>query len=121
MATVMPALNIGLQSEAVTTAKTLDEGDSGVAQVVTTSATITLPATVVGTSYTIVNGGTKGDVTVTVSPNASDKIMGNGFTSADNKDAINTLGNFGDAITLVADGVNGWFISSVRGTWTRQA
>lgn len=109
-----------LQSEAVTGAKTLDEGDSGVVQNVTASATITLPATVVGTSYIIRNGGDE-SVTVTVSPAAADKIMGNGFTSADDKDAINTLGNGGDYIHLVGDGVNGWFVAGVSGTWTRQA
>lgn len=117
---VMQPTNVALVSETVTGAKTLDEGDGGVAQVVTATATITLPATVVGRTYTIINGGQK-DVTVTVSPNASDKILGNGFTSADNKDAINTLGNYGDTLTLVANGTTGWEIQSVRGTWERQA
>ena len=121
MAEVMLPTNIALQSETVTGNKTLDEGDNGVAQVVTSTAVITLPSTVDGYSYTIINGGTEGDVTVSVSPAAADKIMGNGFTSADNKDAVNTLGNFGDSITLVADGSVGWVISSVRGLWTREA
>lgn len=113
------------ESEEVTGAKTLDEGDNGVAQVVTTSATITLPSTVAGYQYTIVNGGagsTDGAVTVTISPAAADKIMGNGFTSADNKDAINTNGRGGlDYIKLVGDGANGWVVSEVFGTWTREA
>lgn len=120
------------QSEDVTGAKTLDEGDSGVVQNVTATATVTLPATVVGTTYTIRNGGDNpagtpsgagadGSVTVTISPNASDKIMGNGFTSADNKDMINTLGNVGDEVTLVADGSAGWLVANVVGTWTREA
>lgn len=108
----------------VSTTKTLAEGDSGVVQNVTATTTITLPATVVGYYYIIRNGGqgaTDGAVTVTVAPNASDKIMGNGFTSADNKAAINTLGAGGDEITLLGDGVNGWAVVDVRGTWTRQA
>ena len=114
----------GRQVEAVTGNKTLGEGDSGVVQRVTADATITLPATVVGTTYTIVNGGngsTDGTITINVSPAAADKIMGNGFTSADNKDAINTDGRPGDTITLVGDGVNGWFVQSVQGTWAREA
>lgn len=113
------------ENETVTGAKTLDEGDSGVVQNVTATATITLPATVVGTTYIIRNGSsgeTDSEITITVSPNASDKIMGNGFTSADDKDAINTNGRGGiDEIVLVGDGVNGWFVQSVTGTWTRQA
>lgn len=112
------------QSEDVTGAKTLDGGDNGVVQNVTSSATVTLPATSAGTTYTIRNGGsgsTDGAVTVTVSPNAVDQIIGNGFTAADNKDAINTLGNAGDEITLVGNGTTGWIVSNVVGTWTREA
>lgn len=108
------------ENETVTGAKTLDEGDSGVVQNVTATATITLPATVVGSQYIIRNAG-DGSVTVTVSPAAADKIMGNGFTSADNKDAINTLGKGGDFIHLVGDGVNGYHVAAVSGTWTREA
>ncbi len=124
MAEVSFSHNLRRQSEAVTGNKTLDEGDNGVVQVVTADATITLPSTVVGTTYTIVNGGqgsTDGTIAINVSPAAADKIMGNGFTSADNKDAINTNGNYGDSITLVGDGANGWMIQEVVGTWTREA
>ncbi len=112
------------QYEEVTGAKTLDEGDGGVTQVVTVTATLTLPATVAGTTYRIVNGSDQvGKVGVTVSPNASDKIMGNGFTSADDKDAINTLATAepGDELVLVGDGTNGWQVSRVKGVWARQA
>lgn len=124
MAEVSYPTNLRMQSEAVTGNKTLDEGDGGVVQVVTADATITLPSTVVGTSYTIVNGGqgsTDGTIAINVSPAAADKIMGNGFTSADNKDAINTNGNYGDMIKLVGDGANGWMVVEVVGTWTREA
>jgi len=107
------------QYEAVTGAKTLDEGDSGVVQNVTASATVTLPATVAGATY-VVRVGAEG-ITVNVSPNAADKIMGNGFTSADNKDAIATSQPIGSYIALVADGANGWQVQRVHGTWTREA
>ncbi len=115
---------LGLTSEEVTGNKTLDEGDNGVVQVVTADATITLPSTVVGTSYTVVNGGegsTDGTIAINVSPAAADKIMGNGFTSADNKDAINTNGRYGDYLKLVGDGANGWMVVESQGTWTREA
>lgn len=116
---------LGLTSEEVSSAtKTLDEGDNGVVQVVTVDSTITLPATVVGTTYIIMNGGegsTDGSITINVSPAALDKIMGNGFTSADDKDAINTNGRYGDFIKLVGDGVNGWMVVESQGTWSRQA
>jgi hypothetical protein len=98
---------------------TLAEGDSGVVQNVTASVTITLPATVVGTFY-IIRVGDNG-LTVTVAPNASDKIMGNGFTSADNKALIFTSQPIGSYVKLVADGVNGWFVAEIHGVATRAA
>lgn len=108
----------------VTADKTLAEADCGVTQVVTVDAkTITLPSTVVGMRFRIQNGGANGAVLVAVSPAAADKIMGNGFTSADNKDALNTKATAknGDYIDLVGDGVNGWFVSGVKGIWAREA
>ena len=107
------------QVTAITGATTLAEGDSGVVQNVTATATLTLPATVVGTSYPIRVGAS--GITVTVAPNASDKIMGNGFTSADNKALIFTSQPVGSFVQLVADGVNGWFVQRVHGTATRAA
>lgn len=127
-----PNTFLARQSESVTGAKTVDATDCGVVQNVTSSATITLPATAAGLTYTFRNGGDNdantptgavadGSVTVTVSPAAADQIQGNGFTAADNKDVINTLGNVGDEITLVGDGTSGWVIQNVVGTWTREA
>lgn len=122
----MSQLNIyaARASEDVTGAKTVDITDQGVVQNVTATATVTLPATVVGYVYTIRNGGTgstDGAVTVTINPNAADLIAGNGFTAADDKDVINTLGNAGDEITLIGNGTTGWNIVSSTGTWTREA
>lgn len=111
--------------EAVTGAKTLDGGDSGVVQNVTASATVTLPATVLGLLYVIRNGGQK-NVTINVSPNAADKITGNGFTATDDKDAINTLGVHGAEIWLLGDGSLGWYVVYASGEpdgtshWTRE-
>lgn len=115
--------NVGLASEAVTGNKTLDEGDGGVVQVVTANAVVTLPATVVGTRYTVVVGETSTGAapTLSVSPAAADKIMGLGFTSADNKDAVLSSPKAGDFISLVGDGVNGWMVDSAAGSWAREA
>lgn len=107
------------QVTAVTGAVTLAEGDSGVVQNVTATATLTLPATVVGYSYPIRVGAN--GITVTVAPNASDKIMGNGFTSADNKALIFTSQPIGSFVQLVADGANGWMVQRIHGVATRAA
>jgi hypothetical protein len=58
-----------------------------------------------------------------VSPNAVDKIFGNGFTPADDKDAILSAATdrVGDTIELESDGVDGWFITDLVGTWAREA
>lgn len=107
------------ESAAVTTTKTLAEGDCGVAQNVTATTTVTLPATVVGYSF-VVRVGDYG-LTVTIAPNASDKIMGNGFTSADNKAMVFTNQPAGSYVRLVGDGVNGYMVQGISGTATRAA
>lgn len=107
------------EAETVTGAKTLDEGDNGVVQNVTASATVTLPATVVGSEYIVRVG--KEAITVTVAPAAADKIMGNGFTSADNKALIFTNQPAGSFVVLKGDGVNGYMVARVSGTATRAA
>jgi hypothetical protein len=107
------------QYEDVSTAKTLDDGDCGVVQNVTATATITLPSTVVGYSYPIRVG--KEGITVTISPAAADKIAGNGFTAADDKDMIFTNQPAGSFVQLIGDGANGWMVQRINGTATRQA
>jgi hypothetical protein len=97
---------------------TLAIGDVGVVQNCTATVTLTLPSTVVGYIYPIRVG--KEGITVSVSPAAADKIAGNGFTAADDKDAIATNQPAGSMIVLVGDGVNGWFFEKVHGTWTRE-
>jgi hypothetical protein len=103
---------------------TLDAQDSGKVFYVTADAkTITLPATVAGLTFTIVNGGADGAILVTISPNENDRIQGCDLTSADNKDLLNTkaTAKFGDKVKLVGDGTNGWLIQYLSGTWARQA
>lgn len=100
-------------------AVTLADTDCGAVQNVTATATVTLPATVVGYFY-IIRVGAPG-ITVTVQPNASDKLAGNGFTATDNKAAIATSQPVGSYIMLVGDGVNGFMFAGVHGLWTRAA
>lgn len=112
--------------EEVTGNKTLDAGDSGVVQNVTATATITLPAVAAGISGItyLIRVGDEG-LTVTISPNAGDKIVGAGLTAADNKDVIFTTQPAGSYIVLTA--VNeattdsAWAIQRILGEVTREA
>jgi hypothetical protein len=115
--------HLGANSVAVAGNKTLAITDQGVEQVVTANSVITLPSTVVGYSFTVVVGETSTGKapTVSVSPAALDLIAGNGFTAADDKDAICSSLRAGDRISLVGNGTTGWNITSVTGTWTREA
>lgn len=119
----------------VTTNKTLAAADAGIVQNVTVDGVvITLPSTADGLSFTIRNGGDNptgtpagavadGSAGVSVSPAALDQIIGNGFTPADDKDAINTKATsvVGDEITLIGGDANGWVLTQVKGIWARQA
>lgn len=119
--------------ENIDTSKTLAAIDSGTVQnVIADSQVITLPATVVGLTFTIRNGGAPtanapigtgadGTVLVSIAPNAADNIAGGSFTAVDNKALNNTkvTANVGDEVTLVGDGVNGWFIKNIIGTWAK--
>lgn len=104
---------------------TLTAADSGSIVVFdsTTSIVASLPATSAGLVFTFVVKQLTASGGHAVSPVAADKIMGNGFTSADNKDAICSAASDreGDALQVVGDGVDGWYVTSVTGTWAREA
>ena len=107
--------------EATAIDKTLDVADSGVVQNVTATKTITLPAVAtakVGTTY-IVRVGAEG-INVTIDLDNSDKIMGNGFTASDGKYIVATSQPAGSFVQLVSDGVDGFCVQRVLGTWTRE-
>lgn len=107
----------------VTADTTLTAADSGKTIVVNAAdKTITLPSTAAGLSYTIVSINTGSATGTSISPAAADKLIGNGFTAADNKDAINTTGTaaVGDTMSVVGDGSLGWYITNVIGTWARE-
>lgn len=108
-----------------TSSYTLTAADSGKVFLANGAATVvfTLPPTAVGLEFTVSVGTLPTGVGTSLSPNASDMITGNGFTPADDKDAINTAASdrLGDMITVVGDGVAGWIITAVNGTWAREA
>lgn len=84
----------------------------------------TLPATAPGLRFKFVlaTAGLSAGTGFKVSPNAADALMGNGFTTADDKDAIcaGSGDRVGDSIEVVGDAAGaGWFITCV-GTWTRE-
>lgn len=99
--------------------------DSGVTVFVTAAdKVLTLPSTVAGLKYRVIltAAGLSAAAGLAISPAAADKIMGNGLTSADNKDLILTgaTDREGDMVELLGDGVDGWYITSILGTWARE-
>lgn len=111
-------------NETVSANKTLDAEDVGKWMEVNTDAVvITLPATAAGLVFRIRNVGADGAVGINVSPQALDKIMGPDIAGVDNKDLINTKATAkkGDYVILIADGVNGYFVLDINGTWAAEA
>ena len=122
------------QSVALTANKTLTAADQGVVQDVTLDGlTVTLPAVAAGLTF-IVRNKARTNVNlpagavankaaaVTVVPNGTDTVTGNGFTPAAGKGAVNTkaTAQVGDFIKLV--GATGtWNIEEVSGVWARVA
>lgn len=112
----------GLQSKAAN--YTVLPSESGTLFIATVADVIfALPATSAGLWYTFTFKSASAGVGGQVKPVTVDKIIGNGFTAADNKAAINSgaTDRSGDAITVVGDGLDGWFIVNLTGTWARAA
>jgi len=105
---------------------TVTAGDSGATIIVTgVDKVMTLPATAAGLRYRFIlaAAGLSAGTGLQIAPQAADKFMGNGFTSADAKKAIlaGSGDREGDSIMLEGDGVDGWYIVGTVGTWTREA
>ena len=116
----------------ITASKTVSIEESGNVFLIGTDAlTVTLPATKKGAKYTFINSGADGNNIITISPNASDGIFGSIANATadsvsggvDNKNIINTkaTSNKGDRITLIGDGVDGWYVAGGVGIWASQA
>lgn len=110
--------------EKVTASKTITLSDHGKTFLAdsTTSVVLTLPSTVAGIEFTLIVEQLTAGTGHAFSPAAADQIIGNGFTPADDKDAIcsGATDRLGDALTIVGDGELGWYIKSVTGTWARE-
>lgn len=105
---------------------TLKASDSGTVFVIgAADKTITLPATVKGVVYRFIlaAAGLSTGAGLLISPNASDKITGNGLAGNDNKDLIlaGSGDRAGDYVELVGDGDLGWYVTAANGTFTVEA
>lgn len=105
--------------------KTLTAADSGVVQRVTADGVVvTIPTAVAGLNFIVENGGqSDGQVGFSVSPQTADTIVGNGFTAAANKDAVNTkaTARVGDRIVIGGSATNQYAVQSARGIFAREA
>jgi hypothetical protein len=92
--------------------------NSGRVHRVTADAVITLPATSVGDTLIFENAGPDGTVQITLDPNASDLIKGNGDAGADGVTVVNTkaTARFGDRLVLIGT-TAGWSINQQEGIW----
>ena len=101
----------------------------------TDAATINLPPTALGLRYTFIWTGSATQ-TFNISPNSSDKIMGsildvqdgnivtassNGAGTDDKDLQLDNDSKVGDRVTIVGDGVNGWYIEEALGSWVFQS
>jgi len=105
---------------------TLSAADHGATILANSAATVvvTLPSTRKGLRFKLVVGQLPASgVGTSFSPAAADQIIGNGLTPADNKDALCAVAGdvIGDFMELTGDGNLGWYITGVKGTWTREA
>lgn len=78
----------------------------------------TLPATQAGLIFTFVCAAVSAGTGLSISPAAADKI--NEGTA--NKDLINSGASdvLGDSVTIVGDGVTGWYTIAKIGTWAAE-
>lgn len=103
----------------------LTAAQSGQKFVGAVDAVFTLPAAAAGTKgvwYEFECGALSSGTGLSISPNASDHIRGAGLTSTDNKDLINSgaTDRLGDMARLYCDGVDGWVIEHLVGTWAKE-
>lgn len=113
-------INLAAATQALTAAQ------SGQRFVGAVDAVFTLPAAAAGTKgvwYEFECGALSTGTGLSISPAAADHIRGNGLTSVDDKDLINSGASdrLGDSVRLYCDGVDGWVIEAVVGTWAKEA
>lgn len=105
--------------------QTLTAAQSGQKFVGAVDAVFTLPAAAAslkGVWYEFETGVLSSGTGLSISPAAADHIRGNGLTSVDNKDLINTgaTDRLGDMVRIYCDGSD-WIIDAIIGTWAKEA
>lgn len=106
----------------------LTAADSGKVYAIGTDAKVfNLPATAAGMVFTFINSGGAGNNIVEVNPDDNDQIYGTITLAASvvviNGDAGEALLNTkatsrrGDSVTLIGDGVDGWYVVASTGIW----
>lgn len=105
--------------------QTLTAAQSGQKFVGAVDAVFTLPAAAAATKgiwYEFETGALSAGTGLSISPVAADHIRGNGLTSVDNKDLINSGASdrLGDMVRLYCDGVDGWVIEEIIGTFAKE-
>lgn len=113
-------VNLAAATQALTAAQ------SGQKFVGAVDVVFTLPAAAAATKgawYEFETGALSAGTGLSISPAAADHIRGNGLTSVDDKDLINSGASdrLGDSVRVYCDGVDGWVIDAVIGTWAKQA
>jgi len=119
--------NAGRKTEIITVDETMAIADNNTTYIAdAVDLTITLPAVAtVGANVRVeaIVATVSAITGLSISPAAADAIHGGGLTSVDDKDLINTAATDaeGDSVSLVSDGVDGWFITAINGTWAKEA
>lgn len=124
----LPVGSVLTQQQAINLAaasQTLTAAQSGQRFVGAVDAVFTLPAassTTKGVWYEFECGALSTGTGLSISPAASDHIRGNGLTAVDDKDLINSgaTDRLGDSVRLYCDGVDGWVIAAIIGTWAKE-
>ena len=92
--------------------------------VITSTATLTLPAVAEGVSFWLINGCADGTL-MTVSPNGDDKFLysSDGAAGVDDKDIVNTAATAkkGDFVKISYGSADGWVIHEMGGTWVDES
>lgn len=112
----------------VSTNTVLTAADCGkVLGIGTDARTITLPPTTAGCTYTIINTGGNGNNIVELVPDAADQVFGTVtlassvvvIAGATGEHILNTkvTAKRGDSMSLIGDGVDGWYITASTGIW----
>ena len=102
---------------------TVTAAESGTTFIATAENVVfTLPSTVAGLWYRFITHTVTAGTGTSISPAAADAIHGGGQASTDDKDLINSGATDaeGDCVTIIGDGVDGWWITEVVGTWAEE-